>query len=82
MLLFLFLLQARACVCDTLVGVLLVPVKFCCEFTVVFLFLSRSRSLSPKRNFADKTTSVCVDPFLLPYINSYTKSIQSITLRE
>jgi len=75
--------RARVCVCDTFVGVLLVPVKFCCEFTVVFLFsLSPSLSLSPKRNFADKTTSVCVDPFLLPYINSYTKSIQSITLRE
>ena len=25
---------ARVCVCDTFVGVLLVPVKFCCEFTV------------------------------------------------
>ena len=26
--------RARVCVCDTFVGVLLVPVKFCCEFTV------------------------------------------------
>jgi len=36
LMLLLLLLQTRArvCVCDAFVGVLLVPVKFCCEFTV------------------------------------------------